>query len=67
MIRRFVVLIAFGIALCAAADNRQVVEEIVAKVNGDIITRASSSKKRAEMEAEASAQGLTGAKPAAGR
>jgi len=61
MFRRFVVLIASSIAVCAAADNNtRVVEEIAAKVNGDIITRGELAKKRADIEAEAKRQGLTG-------
>ena len=38
MIRRFVVLMAATLAVAVAADIR-VVEEIAAKVNGDIVTR----------------------------
>jgi peptidyl-prolyl cis-trans isomerase SurA len=60
MFRRFVVLIASAVAVCSAADNVKVVEEIAAKVNGDIITRGELARKRAEMEAEAKRQGLTG-------
>ena len=61
MFRRFVVLIASTIAVCAAADNNvKVVEEIAAKVNGDIITRGELDKKRAEIEAEAKRSGLSG-------
>ena len=60
MFRRFVVLIASSLAVCAAADNVKVVEEIAAKVNGDIITRGELARKRAEIEAEAKRQGLTG-------
>src|SRR3954447_5449370 len=61
MFRRFVVLIASSVAVCAAADNNtRVVEEIAAKVNGDIITRGELAKKRADIEAEAKRQGLTG-------
>ena len=61
MFRRFVVLIASTVAVCAAADNNvKVVEEIAAKVNGDIITRGELAKKRLEIEAEAKRQGLTG-------
>ena len=62
MFRRFVVLIASSVAVCAAADNVKVVEEIAAKVNGDIITRGELTKKRADLEAEAKRQGLTGAR-----
>ena len=60
MFRRFVVLIASTLAVCAAADNVKVVEEIAAKVNGDIITRGELEKKRLEIEAEAKRQGLSG-------
>ena len=63
MFRRFVVLIASSVVVCAAADNTvKVVEEIAAKVNGDIITRGELEKKRQEIEAEAKRQGLTGAR-----
>ena len=44
MLRRFVVLMAAALPL-AAADNVRVVEEIAAKVNGDIVTGASSKKR----------------------
>src|ERR1039458_9442045 len=60
MIRRFVVLIASTFAVCSAADNVKVVEEIAAKVNGDIITRGELARKRLESESEAKRQGLTG-------
>src|SRR5947209_4396805 len=61
MFRRFVVIIASTVAVCAAADiTPKVVEEIAAKVNGDIITRGELEKKRLEIEAEAKRQGLTG-------
>jgi peptidyl-prolyl cis-trans isomerase SurA len=61
MFRRFVVLIASTLAVCAAADNNvKVVEEIAAKVNGDIITRGELARKRLEIEAEAKRQGLSG-------
>jgi parvulin-like peptidyl-prolyl isomerase len=61
---RFVVLIAASFAAASAADNVnvRVVEEIAAKVNGDIITRGDLERKRAEVEAEAKRQGITGAK-----
>src|SRR3974377_859674 len=63
MYRRFVVLIASTVAVCSAADNNvKVVEEIAAKVNGDIITRGELARKRAEAEAEAKRQGLSGAR-----
>ena len=61
---RFVVLIAASLAAASAADNINVhvVEEIAAKVNGDIITRGDLERKRAEVEAEAKRQGINGAK-----
>ena len=64
MFRSFVVLIASStIAVCIAADNNvKVVEEIAAKVNGDIITRGELAKKRLDIEAEAKRQGLSGAR-----
>ena len=60
MFRRFVALIASTLAVCSAADNVKVVEEIAAKVNGDIITRGELARKRIEAEAEAKRQGLSG-------
>jgi len=62
MLRRFVVLIVTTLSSAAAADNVNVkiVEEIAAKVNGDIITRGDLERKRAEVEAEAKRQGITG-------
>ena len=60
MFRRFVVLIASSLAVCAAADNVKIVEEIAAKVNGDIITRGELARKRLDLEAEAKRQGLSG-------
>src|ERR1039457_4218083 len=63
MFRRFVVLIIVaGLAVGFAADNVKVVEEIAAKVNGDIITRGELAKKRQDIEAEANRQGLSGAR-----
>jgi parvulin-like peptidyl-prolyl isomerase len=62
MFRRFVVLIAAGLGVGFAADNVKVVEEIAAKVNGDIITRGELAKKRQDIEAEAKRQGLSGAR-----
>ena len=61
--------LALGIALAAAtvamAADRvdpqvRVVEEIVAKVNSDIITRGELTKQRAEIQAELQQQGLGG-------
>ena len=64
MFCRFAVLIATILPAASAADsvNVKVVEEIAAKVNGDIITRGDLEKKRAEVEAEAKRQGITGAR-----
>src|ERR1700722_14880422 len=70
MFRQFVVLIATPFSAVAVAPNAaaadnvnvKVVEEIAAKVNGDIITRGDLEKKRAEVEAEAKRQGITGAR-----
>ena len=53
-----------GLALvagAAAAADVKVVEEIVAKVNGDIITGASSRENRLLLEMELKQQGLNGA------
>jgi parvulin-like peptidyl-prolyl isomerase len=51
-----------GLAVGFAADNVKVVEEIAAKVNGDIITRGELTKKRQDIETEAKRQGLSGAR-----
>ena len=62
MVRSLVVFTAFASFLWPA-DNPpgvKVVEEIAAKVNGDIITRGELEKKRMESEAEARRQGLSG-------
>src|SRR5690242_10742580 len=61
MFRRFVVLIASVLPLAVAADVR-VVEEIAAKVNGDIITRGELDTSRKEIEQGLRGEGLTGAK-----
>jgi parvulin-like peptidyl-prolyl isomerase len=52
---------AATLSIAVAADVR-VVEEIAAKVNGDIITRGELEHKRGEIEAYFRQQGLTGAK-----
>ena len=49
MIRRFVVVIMATLPLAVAADIR-VVEEIAAKVNGDIITRGELDEQRRDLE-----------------
>src|SRR5215471_20061378 len=62
MFSRYAVIAVSMLAVCAAADNPsiKVVEEIAAKVNGDIITRGELTKKRSELESEAKRQGLSG-------
>ena len=57
---RFIVLIAAIAPLAQAADVR-IVEEIIAKVNGDIITRGEMEQARTRLMEEAKSQGLTGA------
>src|ERR1017187_7741066 len=49
MIRRFVVVMMAALPLAVAADIR-VVEEIAAKVNGDIVTRGELEEQRRELE-----------------
>src|SRR5438309_959576 len=61
MTSRIVVLGAAAVAVALAADIR-VVEEIAAKVNGDIITRGELEQTRKEIEQGLRAEGLTGAK-----
>ena len=46
--------------VCAPAAEIGLVEEIVAKVNGDIITRSEIDKARRQTEAELKARGLSG-------
>ncbi|MDE3166540.1 MAG: SurA N-terminal domain-containing protein, partial [Acidobacteriota bacterium] len=62
MLRSFVVLSLTALVLRAADNppNVKIVEEIAAKVNGDIITRSELQKKRVDIEAEARRQGLSG-------
>jgi peptidyl-prolyl cis-trans isomerase SurA len=61
MLSRFVVAGLAGIALAIAADVR-VIEEIAAKVNGDIITRSELEQTRREIEQSLRAEGATGGK-----
>jgi peptidyl-prolyl cis-trans isomerase SurA len=61
MLFRFVVVPAASLAIAVAADIR-VVEEIVAKVNGDIITRGEIERTRLALAADLKQQGVTGAK-----
>src|ERR1700694_3928610 len=65
MLCRFVVLIAATLSISGsvgvAADIPvKVVEEIAAKINGDIITRGELEKRRRKIASEARGQGLTG-------
>jgi parvulin-like peptidyl-prolyl isomerase len=61
MFSRLIALIAATLPLAYAADVR-IVEEIVAKVNGDIITRGDIEHTRQGLEQEFRQQGLSGAK-----
>ena len=61
MFLRFFGLLVVSSTMAAAADVR-VVEEIVAKVNGDIITRGELERTRQTLEAELRQQGLSGQK-----
>jgi peptidyl-prolyl cis-trans isomerase SurA len=61
MHRRFLFLIAATLPVVMAADVR-IVEEIAAKVNGDIITRGELEDQRREIEQQLRAEGLSGAK-----
>ena len=58
---RIVVLSMATLAVALAADIR-VVEEIAAKVNGDIITRGELEQTRKNLEQELKSQGVSGAK-----
>ena len=64
MLRRFVVLIAAALPAAFAADTPKVmvVEEIAAKVNGDIITRGELTDRQKKIEQFLRGQGLNGAK-----
>ena len=59
MYLRLFVFLAIAATAARAADVR-VVEEIVAKVNGDIITRGELDQQRLDIEREARQSGLTG-------
>jgi len=61
MYRKLLTLLAASFSIAAAADVH-IVEEIVAKVNSDIITRGELTHTRQEIEAELGRQGLNGAK-----
>jgi len=60
-VSRFAVLMAAALPLAFAADVK-VVEEIAAKVNGEIITRGELDQTRKEIEQGLRGDGLTGAK-----
>jgi peptidyl-prolyl cis-trans isomerase SurA len=61
MFSRFLLVAAATISVAGAADVR-IVEEIVAKVNGDIITRGELQHNRAMLEQELHNGGVTGAR-----
>jgi peptidyl-prolyl cis-trans isomerase SurA len=59
MFRKFLVLLAAALPAAVAADV-EVVEEIIAKVNGEIITRGEMEHTRQELTEELRSQGYTG-------
>src|SRR5690348_18031039 len=61
MFGKHLILMAAALPLAVAADVR-VVEEIAAKVNGDIITRGELDQSRKEIEQQLKGEGLSGAK-----
>jgi len=61
MFRRFALLIAATVPFAPAADVK-LVEEIAAKVNGDIITRGELDQQRRDLEKSMRTEGLTGQK-----
>jgi parvulin-like peptidyl-prolyl isomerase len=61
MFRRYALLIAATLPFAFAADVK-LVEEIAAKVNGDIITRGELEQQRRDLEKTMRAEGLTGQK-----
>jgi peptidyl-prolyl cis-trans isomerase SurA len=61
MHRRILLLIAATLPIASAADVR-VVEEIAAKVNGDIITRGELEQQRKEIEQQLRSEGVAAAK-----
>jgi len=61
MFSKFAVLMAAALPLAVAADVR-IVEEIAAKVNGDIITRGELDQQRRDMERNLRGEGMTGQK-----
>src|SRR3954468_10328738 len=61
MFRRFALLMAATVPFGVAADVK-LVEEIAAKVNGDIITRGELDQQRRELDKTLRAQGMAGQK-----
>jgi len=59
MFRKFLVLLAAALPAAVAADV-EVVEEIIAKVNGEIITRGEMERTRQELTEELRSQGYGG-------
>jgi parvulin-like peptidyl-prolyl isomerase len=59
MVTKFVFLVTATLPLASAADVR-VVEEIVAKVNGDIVTRGELAHNRQMLEQQLRSEGVTG-------
>jgi peptidyl-prolyl cis-trans isomerase SurA len=57
---RFALLLLAGLPLLAA--DASIMEEIICKVNGDIITRTELARDRKSLEADLRQQGLTGAR-----
>lgn len=62
MKKRAILSAALLLALPAAAAEVQVVEEIIVKVNGEIVTRSEIERRTAELRNELTRQNLTGAK-----
>jgi peptidyl-prolyl cis-trans isomerase SurA len=61
MLSKFVLLATAAISVASAADVR-VVEEIVAKVNGDIITRGELQRNQQMLEQDLRSKGVNGAR-----
>jgi peptidyl-prolyl cis-trans isomerase SurA len=61
MFTKFVVLVTAALPLACAADVR-IVEEIVAKVNGDIVTRGELAHNRQMLEQQLKGEGYAGAR-----
>jgi peptidyl-prolyl cis-trans isomerase SurA len=62
MCQKFLMLFAAVLPLALAADNSKVVEEIVAKVNGDIVTRGDLEQARQQAIDQARQSGIAGPK-----